>query len=94
MSASMLRGRAVPILATVALGGGIYYSTAGGRNEPRQRTQGGGIPVSETLEGLAGSGGPRARHPGELAPEDDPKNPRNKTPMSPSKRNPDKKRDL
>lgn len=60
---ALLRARAVPIFGTAALGSAIWYSTSGGRNQPRSRAEAprASIPVSETLEGIAGSGGKRAR---------------------------------
>ncbi|KAK4445610.1 hypothetical protein QBC34DRAFT_306618 [Podospora aff. communis PSN243] len=62
---NLLRSRAVPVLATVALGSGIYWQTRGGRNQPQGRTEGKQFPISETLEEITGQGGKRARHRGD-----------------------------
>ena len=58
---TMLRSRAVPILATAAMGGGIYWQTRGGRNQPAGRTTGEQYPISESLQSMAGSGGKHTR---------------------------------
>lgn len=58
----MLRNRAFPVAAAAAVGGLLWWQTAGGRNQPVGHAERGNVPISETLEGLAGSGGPRAAH--------------------------------
>jgi len=62
----LLRARAVPIIGSAALGSATWYGTSGGRNQLRPRAEAstsipGPIPVSETLESIAGSGGKRAK---------------------------------
>ncbi|KAK0750307.1 hypothetical protein B0T18DRAFT_322578 [Schizothecium vesticola] len=89
----MLRNRAVPVAAAAAVGGLLWWQTAGGRNQPVGHAERGNLPVSETLQAKAGTGGARARGKGEL--EDDPKDTRiaSHTPDAESKRSPTKSRD-
>ena len=89
-----LRSRAVPIGAAALVGTGIYWQTAGGRNQPTGHAARGNIALSETLEGKAGSGGQRARKQGDL--DSDPKDTRiiSHSPDAHSKRNPIKARSL
>lgn len=84
----MLRNRAVPVAAAAAVGGLLWWQTAGGRNQPVGRSERGNIPVSETLQGKAGTGGARARAQGDL--EVDPKDTRlaSNKPEADSKRSP------
>ena len=86
----MLRNRAVPVAAAAAVGGLLWWQTAGGRNQPVGRAERGNLPVSETLQATAGTGGARARDKG-----DDPKDTRiaSHTPDADSKRSPTKSRD-
>ena len=62
----MLRGRVVPVAAAAVLGAGLWWQTAGGRNQPKGHAERGGVPVSEALQSAAGSGGARARAPGDM----------------------------
>lgn len=71
---TMLRNRAVPAAAAAVGGGLLWWQTAGGRNQPVGRAERGNVPISETLQGKAGTGGARARAQGEL--EVDPKDTR------------------
>jgi hypothetical protein len=57
----MLRSRAVPVAATLALGAAIYWQTRSGRNQPTGRAEGKQYPISETLPDVGGSGGKHAR---------------------------------
>ncbi|KAK3984011.1 hypothetical protein QBC44DRAFT_28756 [Cladorrhinum sp. PSN332] len=63
---NMLRSRAGPLLVASGIFGGLLYSTAGGKNQPRPRaTNEGGLPISETLESIGNQGGKHARKPTE-----------------------------
>ncbi|KAK3346648.1 hypothetical protein B0T25DRAFT_282967 [Lasiosphaeria hispida] len=91
----MLRGRGPALIAASVLGGGIYWQTRGGRNQPRSRVVGNPdskMPISETLEGLGGSGGKTARKQGEL--QNDPRDGKiySHSPTAHSKRNSQKTR--
>lgn len=90
----MLRNRAVPVAAAAAVGGLLWWQTAGGRNQPVGHAERGNVPISETLEGLAGSGGPRAAH-GQSVSSSHAKDTHiaSHTPDSDSKRSPTKSRD-
>ncbi|KAK0725267.1 hypothetical protein B0H67DRAFT_125972 [Lasiosphaeris hirsuta] len=73
----MLRGRGPTLIAASVLGSGIYWQTRGGRNQPRSRVVGNPdskMEISETLQGLAGSGGKTAQKQGEL--QNDPRDSR------------------
>ncbi|KAK1753582.1 hypothetical protein QBC47DRAFT_46189 [Echria macrotheca] len=92
---SLLRSRAVPIIGTAAVGAGIYYTTAGGRNQPRQRAEGDTRPgMSEALQSVAGQGGARARDP-DTRIDNDPRDTKiySNSPTAESKRSPQKVRD-
>ncbi|KAK4225849.1 hypothetical protein QBC38DRAFT_367839, partial [Podospora fimiseda] len=66
---NMLRSRAGPLLLASGIFGGLMYSTAGGKSQPRPRAmQEGGFPLSETLESIGGQGGKHARKPTEHFP--------------------------
>ena len=94
---NILRTRAVPIAATAALGGFIWWQTAGGRSQPNSTAQSGtntGMPVSETLRSIGSKEGTHARKDtSEL--DNDPKDTRiySRSPSADSKRNPQKVRD-
>lgn len=71
--ANMFRSRTGPLLVAAGIFGGLLYSTAGGKNQPRTRADPsggvtGGVPVSETLQSIGGQGGPHARKEGENFP--------------------------
>lgn len=89
----MLRSRAVPLLAAAGLGSGIYWQTRGGRNQPEGRTTGSQTGLSETMQGMAGSGGPRARKGGGM--DDSSKDTKlySRSPTADAKRSPQKVRD-
>jgi hypothetical protein len=61
---NMWASRKVPLMVAGGIFAGLLYSTYGANQQPRPRsthdatTQ---LPVSETLQGVAGSGGPRAK---------------------------------
>jgi len=60
----MLRSRVGPAVAALAIvGGGIFWQTAGGTQQPRSRAvEGEGkSDVSGSMQGLAGTGGAAAR---------------------------------
>jgi len=62
----MFRSRVAPALLTFAVvGGGIYWQTAGGMQQPRSRAAGGDSDqqsdVSGTLQAAAGTGGSATR---------------------------------
>lgn len=93
----MLRQRAGPILLATGIGGTLWWQTAGGKNQPRSRAMGDPkktMPISETLQSLSGQGGASARKDKHI--ENDPKNTKifSVSPDAPSKRNPDKTRNL
>ncbi|KAK2069907.1 hypothetical protein P8C59_004450 [Phyllachora maydis] len=80
MSGPVVRSRLVPALGALALfGGGIYWQTAGGAQQPRSRAAHAlqdQSAVSESLQALAGTGGGPASDHGGPAAADDPKNTR------------------
>ncbi|KAI6355222.1 hypothetical protein MCOR25_008293 [Pyricularia grisea] len=73
------------------VGGGLYWQTAGGRQQPKSRDDG-NAKVSSTLQQIAGTGGPGARSQGDM--QHDTKDTRIFSSSSDvrSKRNPDKER--
>ncbi|KAK4132154.1 hypothetical protein BT67DRAFT_386037 [Trichocladium antarcticum] len=82
---NMFSSRKVPLLIAAGVLGGMLYVTAGANQQPRPRARadaGSTMPVSETLQTIAGTGGARAsdtRVEAVERPED-----------APSKRNADK----
>ncbi|KAK4187385.1 hypothetical protein QBC35DRAFT_552275 [Podospora australis] len=68
---NMFSGRAGPLLIASGIFGGLLYSTAGGRNQPRPRAvhdagvtstmSSGGFDIGEKMEEVAGVGGKHAR---------------------------------
>ncbi|KAG7284730.1 hypothetical protein NEMBOFW57_009340 [Staphylotrichum longicolle] len=61
---NMWASRKVPLMVAGGIFAGLLYSTYGANQQPRPRTTheaSSQTPVSETLQGIAGSGGPRAR---------------------------------
>lgn len=73
------------------VGGGLYWQTAGGRQQPKSRDDG-DSKVSSTMQQIAGTGGSRARSQGDM--QHDTKDTRIFSSASDvrSKRNPDKER--
>ncbi|KAK0713415.1 hypothetical protein B0T26DRAFT_614267, partial [Lasiosphaeria miniovina] len=95
----MLRQQPGPILLATEIGSTLWWQTAGGKNQPRSRAMGDSektIPVSETLQSLSGQGGASASAHKDKHIENDPKNTKifSVSPDAPSKRNPDKARNL
>lgn len=60
MPSTIFRTRKGPLLVALGIMSGLLYTTYGGRQEPRPRARG-GVPVSETLQSVAGTGGERTR---------------------------------
>ncbi|AEO68483.1 uncharacterized protein THITE_2022370, partial [Thermothielavioides terrestris NRRL 8126] len=100
--ANMFRSRAGPLLAAGGILGGLLYLTYGGRQQPRPQaapnTAVAGLPVSETLQAVAGTGGAHSRardaEDRESLRQYDPKDTRlhSADPSAQSKRNPQKVR--
>ncbi|TLS27537.1 hypothetical protein PpBr36_04220 [Pyricularia pennisetigena] len=90
--ASAARSR-IPLAlgAFTVFGGGLYWQTAGGRQQPKSRDDG-NVKVSSTMQQIAGTGGPAARNQGDM--QHDTKDTRIFSSASDvrSKRNPDKER--
>ncbi|KAK3385939.1 hypothetical protein B0H63DRAFT_560425 [Podospora didyma] len=60
----MLRARAGPLLFASAIGGGLWWQTAGGKQQPASRAYADpskSMHISETLQSLSSQGGPHAR---------------------------------
>ncbi|KAJ4289962.1 hypothetical protein N0V88_006763 [Collariella sp. IMI 366227] len=60
---NMFASRKGPILIVAGVLGGIFYATYGGKQQPRPRATSdtsSRIPMSETLQSVAGTGGERA----------------------------------
>ncbi len=90
---NMFSSRKLPLAVAAGIFGGIFYMTYGANQEPRPRTVHDArtqAPVSEVLQGAAGSGGPAAREKG-----DSPRDTRlhSEDPSAPSKRHPTKTRE-
>ncbi|KAK3937384.1 hypothetical protein QBC46DRAFT_294520 [Diplogelasinospora grovesii] len=96
----MIRARAGPLALIAALMGGLLWQTGGGSQQPNSRAAGDPpdkkkkMAISETLQGMGGTGGSTARRQGDL--DYDPKDTRifSNSPSAHSKKNPQKVRDL
>jgi hypothetical protein len=72
----MLRSRAAPLAAVAAGGAYLFYQTKGGVKEPNSRSTKPAesqIPVSETMQSMAGTGGKHTTQTGPTEREWDPK---------------------
>ena len=67
MPANIFRTRRGPLVVALGIMGGLLYTTYGGRQEPRPRAAthdargAPALPVSETLQSVAGTGGERTQ---------------------------------
>ncbi|KAK0710527.1 hypothetical protein B0T21DRAFT_387428 [Apiosordaria backusii] len=94
---NMSRNRLLPVLIATTLFGGLLYTTAGGSSQPRPRARhdaaATSLPVSESLEAIAGTGGKNTRNQSDSDADTDPKqNTRiaSQDPTAPAKRSPAK----
>ena len=65
---NMFSSRKLPLAVAAGVFGGIFYMTYGANQQPRPRTvhnASAQVPVSEILQGAAGTGGPGAQHDAE-----------------------------